>query len=230
MIWGASSRLAKYWLQIAEAKTSMPASLSGLPCSAVRTGASSAVDAMSTSAACNRTARLAASSAFQSRAALAAASKAASSCWRVHSGAWAKTSPVAGFRTPNVPSVGAASPAMVMTNSDMVLLDCALWEGFPLPGRTSVLLILPSGRPRLNRNGPAGRPRRQRCVVWAAGLGRGPRRAYSPMPSGRGPGPVPTPSFSRKKPSVWSSAALVGVPSLSTRCSVSTECADLGCP
>ena len=53
---------------------------------------------------------------------------------------------------------------------------------------------------------------------------------YGPMPSGRGPGPEPTPSFSRKKVSVWSSAARVGVPSLSTRCSVSTECAFLGCP
>src|SRR6202035_4010946 len=31
-------------------------------------------------------------------------------------------SPVAGLRTPKVPSVGAVSPAMVMTNSDMALL------------------------------------------------------------------------------------------------------------
>ena len=45
MIWVGMSRLAKYWHQMAEAKTSMPASLSGLPCSAVSTGASSAVDA-----------------------------------------------------------------------------------------------------------------------------------------------------------------------------------------
>ena len=35
------SRLAKYWLQMAEANTSMPASPRGLPCSAVSTGASS---------------------------------------------------------------------------------------------------------------------------------------------------------------------------------------------
>src|SRR5277367_3562031 len=77
MIWVGISRLAKYWHQMAEAKTSMPASLSGLPCSAVSTGARSAVDAINTSAACSSVARRAASSAFQSRAALAAASKAA---------------------------------------------------------------------------------------------------------------------------------------------------------
>ena len=64
----------------------------------------------STSAALRRAARRAASSTFQSRDALAAASKAASSCWRVHSGASAKTSPVAGLRTPNVPSVGCGFP------------------------------------------------------------------------------------------------------------------------
>ena len=39
MIVGGISRLAKYWHQMAEAKTSMPASPSGLPCSAVSTGA-----------------------------------------------------------------------------------------------------------------------------------------------------------------------------------------------
>ena len=50
------------------------------------------------------------------------------------------------------------------------------------------------------------------------------------MPAGRGPGPEPTPSFSRKNARVWSSAARVGVPSWSTRCSVSTECAFFGCP
>ncbi len=55
-------------------------------------------------------------------------------------------------------------------------------------------------------------------------------KVYGPMPSGRGPGPEPTPSLSRKKVSVWSSAARVGEPSLSTRCSVNTECACLGCP
>ena len=57
MIWAGMSRLAKYWHQMAEAKTSTPASLSGLPCSAVSTGTSSAVDAISTSAACSSTAR-----------------------------------------------------------------------------------------------------------------------------------------------------------------------------
>ena len=56
MIWVGMSRLAKYWHQMAEAKTSMPASLSGLPCSAVSTGARSAVEAISTSAACRRVA------------------------------------------------------------------------------------------------------------------------------------------------------------------------------
>ena len=104
-------------------------------------GASSAVEAMSTSAARSRTARRAASSAFQSRAALAAASKAASSCWRVHSGAWAKTSPVAGLRTPKVPSVGAASPAMVITKSVMALLGVFSWEYSPPVGRTSAGVI-----------------------------------------------------------------------------------------
>ena len=135
MTCGGISRLAKYWHQMAEAKTSMAASASGLPCSAVRTGASSADEAMSTSAAWSRMARRAASSAFQSRAALAAASKAASSCWRVHSGACAKTSPVAGLRTPNVSSVGAASPAMVMTKSDMALLGWVRCGDILPPGR-----------------------------------------------------------------------------------------------
>ena len=156
MIWGGISRLAKYWHQMAEAKTSMPASLSGLPCSAVRTGASSAADASSTSAACSRTARRAASSAFQSRAALAAASKAASSCWRVHSGAWAKTSPVAGLRTPKVPSVGAASPAMVMTNSDMALLDCVAHGGIPAPAGRRPRRSSHLRRSPLNRDGRCG--------------------------------------------------------------------------
>ena len=109
--------MAKYWDQMAEAKTSIPASASGLPCSAVSIGASSAGDASRTSAARSSTARRTSSSAFQSRAALAAASNAASSCWREHSGAWAKTSPVAGLRTPKVPSAGTASPAIVMVNS-----------------------------------------------------------------------------------------------------------------
>src|SRR5277367_6198415 len=153
MTWVGMSRLAKYWHQMAEAKTSTPASLSGLPCSAVSTGARSAVDAISTSAACRRVARRAASSAFQSRAALAAASKAASSCWRVHSGAWAKTSPVAGLRTPNVPSVGAASPAIVMTKSDMALLDCSCGRRPPTADPT----ILPPAPVPLNGAGSASR-------------------------------------------------------------------------
>src|SRR5580698_1014987 len=146
MICAGMSRLAKYWHQMAEAKTSMPASLSGLPCSAVSTGARSAVAAIKTSAACSKRARRAASSAFQSRAALAAASKAAWSWWRVHSGAWAKTSPVAGLRTPNVSSVGAASPAMVMTKSDMALLDCSCGSRPPPLDNA----ILPPAPPRLN--------------------------------------------------------------------------------
>ena len=50
MTWGGVSRLAKYWHQMAAAKTSMLASASGLPCSAVRIGASSAAEASSTSA------------------------------------------------------------------------------------------------------------------------------------------------------------------------------------
>src|ERR1700733_3845221 len=149
MTWVGMSRLAKYCNQMAEAKTSTPASLSGLPCSAVNTGARSAVEAISTSAACSKRARRAASSAFQSRAALAAASKAASSCWRVQSGAWAKTSPVAGLRTPNVSSVGAASPAMVMTKSDMALLDCSC-------GRRPPPLMPQSSHPGRSRS--MGRP------------------------------------------------------------------------
>ncbi len=56
-----------------------------------------------------------------------------------------------------------------------------------------------------------------------------PGLTQGPIPSGRGPGPAPTPSFSRKNVNVWSSAARVGVPSWSTRCSVRTECACLGC-
>src|SRR5580700_7579774 len=158
MTWVGMSRLAKYWHQMAEAKTSMPASLSGLPCSAVNTGARSAVEAIKTSAACRRVARRAASSAFQSRAALAAASKAASSCGRVHSGAWAKTSPVAGLRTPKVSSVGTASPPMVMTKSDMALLDCSCGRRPPPLYAT----ILPPAPARLNAAGPhhGARPRR----------------------------------------------------------------------
>ena len=133
------SRFAKYWLQMAEAKTSMAASLSGLPCSAVSTGARSADEANSTSAACSRMARRAASSAFHSRVALAAASNAASSCWLVHAGAWAKTSPVAGLRTPNVSSAGAASPAMVMTKSGMALLGWTRCGDILSPGPTTPL-------------------------------------------------------------------------------------------
>src|SRR5665213_1741083 len=64
--------------------------------------------------------RRAASSSFQSRWALAAESKAASSWSRVHSGAWAKTSPFAGLITPNESEAGTESPPMVMTKSDMV--------------------------------------------------------------------------------------------------------------
>ena len=111
--------MAKYWHQMAAAKTSMLASASGLPCSAVRIGASSAAEASSTSAIFSRVWRRASSSDFQSRWALAAASKAASSCSRVHSGAWAKTSPLAGFTTPNDSAAGTVSPPMVMTKSDM---------------------------------------------------------------------------------------------------------------
>ena len=71
--------------------------------------------------------------------------------------------------------------------------------------------------------------------ILAAGLSRAyvtarPRVATAPCPRAAARDPEPTPSFSRKKVSVWSSAARVGVPSLSTRCSVSTECAFLGCP
>src|ERR1700722_4979410 len=152
MTWVGMSRLAKYCNHMAEAKTSTPASLSGLPCSAVNTGARSAVEAISTSAACSKRARRAASSAFQSRAALAAAAEAASSCWRVHSGAWAKTSPVAGLRTPNVASVGVASPAMVMTKSDMALLDCAGAGHSPLQTGPRSITILPPGPAPLNES------------------------------------------------------------------------------
>ena len=119
MTWGGVSMLAKYWHQMAAAKTSMLASPSGLPCSAVSTGARSAVEASSTSAMANRVWRRRASSAFQSLWALAAASKAASSCSRLHSGAWANTSPLAGLTTPNDSAAGTVSPPMVMTKSDM---------------------------------------------------------------------------------------------------------------
>src|SRR5450631_219427 len=104
---------------MAAAKTSMPASASGLPCSDVKRGARSAVEASSTSATASSAARRAASSLFQSRAALAAASKAASSCCALHSGAWANTSPVAGFFTPNDSPTGTVSPPMVITLSVM---------------------------------------------------------------------------------------------------------------
>ena len=51
---------------------------------------------------------------------------------------------------------------------------------------------------------------------------------YGPMPAGRAPGPEPTPSLSRRNVRVRSRAARVGVPSSSTRCSVSTEWACFG--
>ena len=79
MTWGGVSRLAKYWHHIPEAKTSMAAWSSGLPCSAVRIGATSSAEAKSTSAILSTVSRRAASSSFQSRWALAAESKAASS-------------------------------------------------------------------------------------------------------------------------------------------------------
>ncbi len=50
MTWGGVSRLAKYWHQMAAAKTSMLASARGLPCSEVSTGAISPPEANSTSA------------------------------------------------------------------------------------------------------------------------------------------------------------------------------------
>ena len=121
MTWGGVSRLAKYWHHMPEAKTSMVASASGLPCSAVRIGASSSAEAKSTSAMSRTVLRRAASSSFQSRWALAAESKAASSWSRVHSGAWAKTSPLAGLTTPKESAAGTVSPPMVMTKSDMVI-------------------------------------------------------------------------------------------------------------
>ena len=57
----------------------MPASANGLPCSDVKRGTSSSVEASSTSAIWSKVARRAASSRFQSRAAWAAARKATSS-------------------------------------------------------------------------------------------------------------------------------------------------------
>ena len=132
MICGGTSRFAKYWVQMAEANTSILGVGQRLALLGGEDRRQDVADARRTSAAAGSAARRAASSAFQSRAALAAASKAASSCWRVHSGAWANTSPVAGLRTSKVPSVGAASPAMVMTKSDMALLDL-LVAGMPPP-------------------------------------------------------------------------------------------------
>ena len=57
MTCGGVSRLAKYWHQMAAAKTSMLASASGLPCSAVRIGASSPAEASRTSAIVSRVVR-----------------------------------------------------------------------------------------------------------------------------------------------------------------------------
>src|SRR5664280_454270 len=132
MTCGGVSRLAKYWHQMAEANTSMLASPSGFPCSAVSTGASSPEEARSTSAMANSVARRADSSDFQSRCALDAASKAPSSCSRLHSGAWANTSPLAGLTTPNESTAGTESPPMVMTKSDMWFPRCSN----TVPGRT----------------------------------------------------------------------------------------------
>jgi hypothetical protein len=112
--------LAKYWHQMAAANTSMLASPRGLPCSAVRIGANSPAEASKVSAMASSVERRAPSSTRQSRWALDAASKAASSCWVLHSGAWANTSPLAGLTTPNDASAaGTVSPPMVMTKSDI---------------------------------------------------------------------------------------------------------------
>ena len=46
----------------------------------------------------------------------------------------AVTATVDGFLTPKVSSVGAGSPAMVITKSDMVLLECSRGETAPTPG------------------------------------------------------------------------------------------------
>ena len=133
MIWGGVSRLAKYWHQMAAANTSMLASASGLPCSEVRIGAISAPEASSTSAMVQSVARRASSSDFQSLWALEAASKAASSCSRLHSGAWAKTWPVAGLITPN---------------------DLGGRDGVPSDGHDEVGHVLP---PMLDAGLPVGR-------------------------------------------------------------------------
>ena len=94
----------------------------------------------------------------------------------MHSGAWAKTSPVAGLRTPNVSSVGAASPAMVMTKSDMALLGCAHAEASP----TGCDLAQPSShlRPALlnRRRRHAGRRQPKSLVDEGVHGGADPRR------------------------------------------------------
>src|SRR5664280_986122 len=142
---------------MAEAKTSTLASASGLPCSAVRMGASSPALANSASAMANKVARRADSSSRQSRWALAAASKAASSCSRVHSGAWANTSSVAGLTTPKDSAAGTESPPMVMTKSDMVIPLVVWWfppanlsasaPGFPGDAATRVVVVRSGGTP-----------------------------------------------------------------------------------
>jgi hypothetical protein len=121
------SRLAKYWHQMAAAKTSTLASASGLPCSAVSTGADLAVEASSTSAIRSRVARpprrlpvpLGLGGGVEGGVELLAAAL----------GASAKTSPVAGLRPPLLTEplshlrrppgrpVSAPGGAMVMTNA-----------------------------------------------------------------------------------------------------------------
>src|SRR5262245_45507122 len=109
--------VAVYLNQKEAPKSSSVAFLSGLPCSRVRMGASSPICAWTAAAQSSSTWRRFASSRVQAWNARDAASIAASSCARLHSGAFAKALPVAGLITSNSLAPATALPSIVIVYS-----------------------------------------------------------------------------------------------------------------
>ena len=112
-------RPAVTWNQTAAPNTSPIASFIGLPCSRTSTGAMSPARALSASATSSSALRRTSIEPCHARSAAFDDSIAASSCARLHSGASANTSPVAGLITPKRPAPATALPSMVMVKSDM---------------------------------------------------------------------------------------------------------------
>src|SRR4051794_33564180 len=110
---------------------------------------------------------------------------AASSCSLEHSGAWAYTSPVAGFRTSNVPAVGVGCPSIVMVKSATFAPLCAVKERLRLCERQRRfdggdrivhaqdgvdLLAADRQLPRVDADNWRARPQRQRDLRERAEL------------------------------------------------------------